>query len=72
MALLSADEAWVVHFTRQEPFDPVWESSAGLGRGVNIVHFLHDLAFSRVLMSARWQDRAGTTKQVVNQPYVSG
>ena len=68
MALLSADEAWVVHFTRQEPFDPVWESPAGLGRGVNIVHFVHDLAFASVLMSARWQDHAGNIMQVVNQP----
>ena len=67
MALLSADEAWVVHFTRQEPIDSVWESSAGLERGVNIVHFVHDLAFTRVLMSARWQDHAGNIKQVVNQ-----
>jgi hypothetical protein len=67
MALLSADEAWVVHFARQEPFDPVWESPAGLGRGVNIVHFSHDLAFTMVLMSARWQDRAGNIKQVVDQ-----
>jgi hypothetical protein len=31
MALLSADEAWVVHFTCQDPYPPVWESPAGLG-----------------------------------------
>jgi hypothetical protein len=67
MALLSADEAWVVHFTRQDPYTPVWEP-ARLGSGVNVVHFAHDLAFTKVLMSARWHDDAGTITEVINTP----
>jgi len=70
MSLLAADEAWVVHFTCQTPYHPVWESisPAGLGRRVNVVHFAHDLAFTIVLMSARWQDDAGNIGEVLDMP----
>jgi len=70
MALLSADEAWVVHFTCQDPYPPVWPSSAGLEKGVNVVHFAHDLTFTRVLMSTHWKDCAGNIVQVINTPLV--
>jgi hypothetical protein len=70
MDLLSADEAWVVHFTCQDPYPPVWESPTGLGRWVNVVRFAHDLAFTKVLMSACWQDHAGNIKQVIDIPII--
>ena len=59
MALLSADEAWVVHFTCEPDYHPIWQSDVELSGGVNVVHFAHDLDFTNVVMSARWKDRAG-------------
>ena len=41
-ALLSANEAWVVHFTRQEDYCPMWQSDMELSKNINVVHFLHD------------------------------
>lgn len=32
-----------------------------LNKGVNVVHFLHDLNFTRLRMWARWKDDAGAT-----------
>ena len=62
MALLSADEAWVVHFTCEPDDHPIWQSDVELSGGVNVVHFAHDLDFTNVVMSARWKDRAGNTQ----------
>ncbi len=42
-ALLSANEAWVVHFTCQEDYHPIWQSDMELSKNVNVVHFAHDL-----------------------------
>ena len=63
-ALLSANEAWVVHFTRQEDYHPIWQSDT---ESVNVVHFAHDLGFTNVVMSARWTDCAGEIQQVVGK-----
>ena len=61
--LLSADEAWVVHFTRQEDYDPMWLSDVN----VNVVHFAHDPGFTNVVMSTRWTDCAGEVHQEVGK-----
>ncbi|KAK0239656.1 hypothetical protein EDD85DRAFT_935094 [Armillaria nabsnona] len=37
--LLGADEAWLVHLTREDDYEPVWQSSDSLEKGVNVVHF---------------------------------
>jgi hypothetical protein len=57
--LLSADEAWVVHFTCEDDYldHPTWQSDEQLQReGINVVHFWHDQGFSTASMSARWKD----------------
>jgi hypothetical protein len=67
MDLLSANEAWVVHFTCEDDFRPIWQSDAQLAKGVNIVHFWHDLAFERVLMSARFINTTGNVQKIENR-----
>lgn len=62
--LLSASEAWVVHFTRQVDYKPIWQSNTDLSQNINVVHFAHDLRFTNVVMSARWKDCAGETQEV--------
>ena len=62
-ALLSANEAWVVHFTRQEDYLPIWPSDMS----VNVVHFAHDPGFTNVVMSARWKDCAGEIQEEVGK-----
>ena len=66
-ALLSADEAWVVHFTRQEDYQPIWQSDVQLSNGLNVVHFAHDLGFTNVVMSARWKDCGGQIQEEVGK-----
>jgi hypothetical protein len=53
MALVSADEAWVIHFTGEEDHLPIWQSNVDSAKGVVVVHFAHDSNFANVLMSAR-------------------
>lgn len=62
-ALLSAGEAWVIHFTCEEDYHPIWQSDAELDEGVNVVHFSHDLEFRRIWMWARWKDDAGILQE---------
>ncbi len=64
MSLLSADEAWVVHFTCEDNFDPFWQSDTD---GVNVVHFSHDINFTRVLMNARFKDEAGNVRVIKDE-----
>jgi hypothetical protein len=64
MAILSAKEAWIVHFTREDKFDPLWQSEELLAKGVNVVHFWHDRSFQTVLMSAYWKDDTGKIHKV--------
>ena len=45
-ALLSAKEAWVVHFTCKQDYHPIWQSDVELLGSVNVVHFTHDLDFT--------------------------
>ena len=64
-ALLSANEAWVVHFTRQEDYHPIWQSDMDLSKSINVVHFAHDPGFTNVVMSARWRDSTGKIREEV-------
>jgi hypothetical protein len=59
MALHSADQAWVVHFTCEQNYDPIWQSEAQLQSGLNVVHFSHDNTFTNVEVFARWKDETG-------------
>ena len=70
MALLSATEAWVVHFTCEQNYHPVWQSDVELSAGVNVVHFAHDLEFKKVVMSMRWKDHAGNVHQEDKQSLI--
>ena len=62
MELLSADEAWVVHFTGERDYHTIWQSDAELLGGINVVHFAHDLDFINVVMSTHWRDCAGNNQ----------
>jgi len=59
MDLLSANEGWVVHFTCEDNYRPVWQSDAELNKGVNVVHFAHNNDFTQLSMWARWMDDTG-------------
>ena len=63
-SLLAAEEAWVVHFTSQDDFHPIWQSDTELDNGVSVVHFSHDINFTRVRMHARFKDTAGKVKEI--------
>ncbi|PBK78647.1 hypothetical protein ARMSODRAFT_1078164 [Armillaria solidipes] len=67
--LLGADEAWLVHFTREDDYEPVWQSSDSLEKGVNVVHFQHDPVFSRAMMSAQWKDPQGQAHQIIKEDF---
>ncbi|KAM6503857.1 hypothetical protein JOM56_000800 [Amanita muscaria] len=62
--LLAAEEAWVVHFTCQKDYCPIWQSDLD---DVNVVHFAHDFEFTRVLVNARWKDYNGEDQEIVNR-----
>jgi len=70
-ALLSANEAWVVHFTRQEDYIPIWQSDTELSKNINVVHFAHDPGFTNVVMSTRWKDCAGDIQEEVRKLLLS-
>ena len=68
--LLQADEAWILHFTREDEYltHPHWQSDTELKKGVNMVYFWHDGGFTTVRMSARWKDVNGNIQQIDDQP----
>jgi hypothetical protein len=66
MSLLSATEAWIVHFTCEDNFHPIWQSGANLDNGINMVHFSHNPDFTRVWMSARFKDAMGNITEIDN------
>ncbi|KAF8812558.1 hypothetical protein BYT27DRAFT_7087461, partial [Phlegmacium glaucopus] len=66
--LLSANEAWVIHFTCEDNYEPTWQSDAELLSGINVIHFAHSTTdFTNVLMSTHWKDHAGNTQQEDNR-----
>ena len=64
--LVSADEVWVIHFTREDDYlrDPYWPPDDQLKKDINMVHFWHDMNFTTVKMSARWKDEDGNIQQI--------
>ena len=56
MALLSASEGWVIHFTCEDNYDPLWQSDALVDAHVNVMHVAHDLDFSHLSVQACWKD----------------
>jgi hypothetical protein len=46
MDLLSPSEGWIVHFTREDNYRPLWEFDSP-NKGVNVVHFSHDSELTR-------------------------
>jgi len=48
MALVSAVEGWVIHFTCEDSFTPTWQTSAELVCGVNIIHVSHKEDFTNI------------------------
>jgi hypothetical protein len=67
MAFHSVDQAWVVHFTCECDYDPVWQSQEQLQNRLNVVHFLHNHAFSSVRVRARWVTDAGVQEDLERQ-----
>jgi hypothetical protein len=59
MRLLSAQEGWVIHFTCEDNFNPIWQPDGLLTMGLNVLHFWHDQEFRNVKMSGRWKDSVG-------------
>ena|ERR1700761_992106 len=61
--LLTANEAWVIHFTCEGNYAPVWQSDQAIDEGLNVVHISHDLGFTEMFMKARWKDAVGIRHQ---------
>ena len=59
MQLLKAQMAWIIHFTREDQYVPVWQSDDILNKGVNLVHIWHNPEFTTVRMIANWKDYTG-------------
>ncbi|RIA82228.1 hypothetical protein C1645_879297 [Glomus cerebriforme] len=58
--LLSADETWIVHFTREDRYveQPLWPSNSQLKTNLYVVHFYHDYLFTRInLIAGYWSHR---------------
>jgi hypothetical protein len=66
-ALHSADEAWVVHFTREDNHSPIWQSGAHLSTCLNVVHFIHNPQFTELRMSARWKSPGEAEESCYNR-----
>ena len=66
MELLSANEAWVVHFTCEDNYldHPTWQSDKQLNDGINMMHVFHNPSFSSAIMSTRWLDADGRVQQI--------
>lgn len=63
MSSLSAHEGWVIHFTCEDNFTPIWQSSSQLDDGVNMIHLVHDLDFTQIVMHSRWRDWTGAEQK---------
>jgi len=62
MSLLSAAEGWVVHFTREDDYTPLWQTDALLADRLNVMHISHDSTFKHLSVKARWKDIKGDNK----------
>ena len=54
---LSAEEAWVIHFTREDNYleDPYWQSDELLNKNIYLAHIWHNQDFTEVRMRAKWK-----------------
>ncbi|KAI9328404.1 hypothetical protein BDR26DRAFT_874030 [Obelidium mucronatum] len=70
--LVLADEAWVIHFSRDPNVldAPVWQSVEQLNDGVNVVHIWHNAEFTEGQMSASWMDEDGLIQTIDKEPLV--
>ncbi|KAK0239550.1 hypothetical protein EDD85DRAFT_454149 [Armillaria nabsnona] len=50
--LLGAAEAWFIHFTHEDNYEPIFQSAKALAGGIGVVHFQHDENFFYVRVSA--------------------
>nr|CAG8507490.1 6128_t:CDS:2 [Entrophospora candida] len=64
--LLSAGETWVIHFSCEDKIteNPYWPADRELKKGLRVVHFWHDLYFTKIKMIACWWDVNNNTKHV--------
>ena len=67
MKLLSATDAWTIHFTCQDDFAPVEPSPDLLSKGINILHFVHDLAWTKVVLHGYRKDLTGCTQSIAGK-----
>lgn len=67
---LSIRDVWVVHFTLQDNPN-YWPSEAMRNKGLNAVIFRHNLDFTKVYMSARWNNEQGKLSEM-NKKYIIG
>ena len=61
MDFLRAQNAWIIHFTREDHYVPVWQSEDMLNKGVNLVHIWHNWEFTDVQMMANCKESSGIT-----------
>ena len=62
MSLLSAAEGWVIHFTCEDNYTPLWQADALLAKRLNVMHISHDLTFKHLSVKAQWKDIKGVKK----------
>lgn len=67
----SATEAWTIHFTCEDSFAPIEPSLDLLSKGVNVLHFVHNLDWTKVVVHGYWKDHNGCTQTVENDVVVS-
>jgi len=59
MALASADEGWVIHFTCEDSLIPTWQTDAELRGGVNVIHVSHAEDFTNLKLYIRSKNKKG-------------
>lgn len=67
---LRSQEAWVVHFSRENSvvLEPYWPPNE---LGLNVIHFWHDENFKNVRISAKFRDAIGKNYEIINEPIIS-
>ena len=63
MSSLRANEGWVIHFTCEDSFTPIWQSSAQLAGGINVIHLVHNVEFTQMVMYLYWRDKTGVERK---------
>jgi hypothetical protein len=65
---LRSREMWIVHFSREDSIisKPYWPDEERL----NVIHFWHNLEFTSVKMSAKFQDSTGKVYKFINKTII--